>query len=153
VKKLFYVFLFFSVISCQDKFYYEKEYRTIDGWHRDSILKFEVEIADTTKPYSVFFVIDNDESYLYRNLYLFVTIDFPSGIKRVDTVDCILADSRGKWFGKEIEDNKYESVLLYRKNVIFPFKGKYIFHLEQAMRHKILKGINRIGLKIKEENK
>jgi gliding motility-associated lipoprotein GldH len=84
---------------------------------------------------------------------MFVTIDFPHGIQRVDTVDCLLADAGGKWYGKEKDDGKYESILLYRNNVRFPYAGKYVFTLEQAMRHKIMPGINKIGLRIEKKSK
>ncbi len=141
------------VVSCGDKHFYNKEYQMTNGWDRDSLLKFEVEISDTLAPYTVFFIIGNDDAYMYRNLYMFVTIDFPKGIQRIDTVDCMLADAKGKWYGKEVEDNRYENLLLYRDKVRFPFKGKYIFTLEQAMRHKVMNGINKIGLRIEKAKK
>ncbi len=145
--------LVWLAVSCSEEHFYNKEYKIENGWDRDSLLKFEVEISDTLTPYSVFFIIGNDDAYMYRNLYMFVTIDFPGGIQRVDTVDCMLADAKGKWYGEEVDENKYENLLLYRKNVRFPFRGKYVFTLEQAMRHKVMSGINKIGLRIEKAKK
>ena len=140
-----------ALTSCSESYFYSSEKDIKDGkWNADSIAVFTVSIEDTISPYDLFFSITNGEQYMYRNIYLFVTIDFPHGIQRVDTVDCLLADERGKWFGKEVDDGKYRNFLLYRKKVRFPYKGKYVFRFEQAMRHKVLDGIYQVGLYIKK---
>ncbi len=144
----------FFLSSCGQKYFYEKEITIHQGkWDRDSLIYFNIPITDTISTYDIYLSITNGNEYLYRNIYLFVKIYFPQNITRIDTIDCLLANDKGKWFGKKIDDNRFRNLLLYRKNIKFPFKGSYKFSFEQAMRHKILSGIYNIGLYIKKVEK
>jgi len=148
---------FFGVIfllACNrpEKIFQQENIFTDDTWHADSICNFDCSISDTTHPYNIFLTLSNTQLYKYQNLYLFVTIKFPHGVVRVDTVDCFLANDKGKWYGKP-DDNFYRQKLLYRKNILFPYAGLYQFQIEQAMRQKRLNGIHAIGMMIEETEK
>jgi len=119
-------------------------------WQADSICKFHCSIADTSTPYNIYFTLSNTNTYRYQNLYMFVTINFPNGITRIDTVDCFLADSKGKWYGKELSGSIFKQKLMYRPKVLFPHTGTYEFKIEQAMRQNHLKGMHAIGIVIEK---
>ena len=151
---IFSLFLAVLLSSCSESYFFGEEKQIPSGkWSVDSVTTFTVNIEDTVSAYYIFLSITNGEEYFYRNLYIFMTIKFPHNIVRVDTIDCMLADEKGKWYGKEVDDNRYRNFLLYRKNVRFPYKGRYEFELEQAMRHRVLEGIYSVGLYIKKVTK
>lgn len=138
-----------TLFSCNSNVIYD-EYIAIEkeNWKKENVATFEVEVKDTINPHNLFINIRNKGEYPYSNLYLFVTINGPDGNYTKDTVNCILADDRGKWKGKGA-GNLWDYQQPYLGNVKFAHKGKYTVSYEQAMRAEDgLKGISDIGLKI-----
>jgi len=83
------------------------------------------------------------------DFWLFVDIHSPEGMVARDTVKIMLADHRGKWLGHGL-GSKFDTRLVFRKNLRFPASGKYLFEYEQAMRDEPLSGIEDIGLRIEK---
>lgn len=116
-------------------------------WNSADVIKFTVPIADTTQRYNFYINIRNSSDYQYSNIFLFLKTFYPNGMLSVDTIECILADDKGKWMGKErgkLIDNR----ILFRKGIRFRLAGNYSFEFEQAMREKELKGIEDFGIRI-----
>ena len=133
------------------------EYKKIDedkGWSRKDKIIFEPEIKDTVNVYNVFVNVRHSSVYAYRNLYIFLTTEYPDGRKEIDTLNCRLADDQNKWLGDGAGDLWDNSILL-EPNVRFPKAGKYKFTYEQGMRVDPLPMILDVGLTIEkaEENK
>ncbi len=121
------------------------------AWDVKENLKVEVQIEDTISSFGFYVNVRNTTDYKYSNFFLFIKTNFPDGEIAIDTLECILADNQGKWYGKgngKIKDNK----ILFKKAAIFPMKGKYLFEIEHAMREKQISGIKSIGFRI-EKNK
>ena len=77
----------------------------------------------------------------------------PNGGLLKDTVNCVLADNRGKWLGKGVGD-LWDLRIPYVGGFKFAQSGKYIISLEQAMRVEDgLKGITDVGLRVETTNK
>ncbi|NSW45033.1 MAG: gliding motility lipoprotein GldH [Bacteroidales bacterium] len=145
------LFCFFVVIfySCSDNALYEKNQNIPHKtWDRKNILQFKVNITDTLNPYKIFINIRNNGLYARRNLYMFITVISPKGNELRDTVNCILADEKGKWYGKSNLGDLYFNKFLYKSNVLFPYSGTYTFKLEQAMRTEKLEHIEDVGIRI-----
>jgi gliding motility-associated lipoprotein GldH len=151
--KMFKVFLLFFVsflvCSCTSS-EYEKSYHIDDeSWTVENTLQFNIDVHDTYHRYNLYFNIRNSDVYSYSNIYMFVNVLYPDNTLMVDTVEGILADSKGKWLGKG--SGKYRSSkFLYKSNVAFPQTGKYVFTVEQAMRDEALKGIASVGVEMKK---
>lgn len=121
------------------------------SWEVQKKLIVEVNIDDSLSTYNFFVNLRNTTDYKYSNFFLFVKTIFPNKQTAVDTLECLLADNQGKWFGKgndKIKDNK----ILFKKDAIFPMKGKYVFEIEHAMRETSISGIKSVGICI-EKNK
>jgi gliding motility-associated lipoprotein GldH len=119
------------------------------GWDARNKIRFEVPVTDTAAIYNFYLNIRHTTSYRYSNIYFFITTFFPDGKVGRDTVECVLADPTGKWFGKGITNLKDNQVLL-RGGIRFPRRGTYVFEFEQAMRRENLEGIRDIGLRLEK---
>ncbi len=145
--------LSFSVSSCDNNRIYEKN-KDISNhvWNKDSIFNFNVEITDTITPCNIYINSRITSQYPKNNLYLFISTYFPDKEKIRDTIECILADKTGKWYGKGFGD-VWSYQISYKRNVIFPHKGIYSFQIEQAMRTANLPNILDIGLRVEKAKK
>lgn len=153
---LFCVVTFFA--SCDRNTIYQ-DFVSINkaGWNQDSIAVFSVDVKDTTNNYNVIIDIRNRNEYPYQNLFLFVSSYSPDNICVSDTLNCILSDELGRWYGKGIGSIS-NLPILYMSDIKFPKPGIYKFQIRHGMRETILKGMNDIGLRVekidqKEENK
>lgn len=118
-------------------------------WNKDSIMKFEVNIADAHIPTNFYINVRNAEGFPFSNLFLFIKTTFPDGKQFNDTLDCILADEKGKWLGDGMGDI-YDNQIPFKRNVHFPEAGKYIFEIQQGMRIENLPLIMDVGMRIEK---
>lgn len=118
-----------------------------EGWAVADKKPFEVDATDTLALLNFYINLRHTTDYRYRNIFLFVDTFFPDGTQSKDTIEIILADQKGEWFGKGIGDIRSNQVLL-KRGFSFPMKGKYKFRIEQGMREPELKGIMDVGIRI-----
>lgn len=149
VKILLGLFLIMGLFSCDSNKVFE-EYIEVKGasWQKENIASFEFEAKNTISAHNLYINIRNTGGYGYSNLYLFVTMKGPNGGLLKDTVNCVLADSRGKWIGKGVGD-LWDLRIPYVGGFKFAQPGKYVVALEQAMRTENgLEGITDVGLRV-----
>ena len=143
------------LFSCDKKRVFD-EYKSVgSAWNKDSIITFDLPVLDSTKKYNLFINLRDNNNYPFKNLFLIVAIETPSGFTKVDTLEYEMAKPDGTLLGNGFSDIK-ESKLYYKENV--KFRGKYKVHIRQAVREsgKIpgvqeLEGITDVGFRI--ENK
>jgi gliding motility-associated lipoprotein GldH len=123
-----------------------------DAWDLDNVTLFKPQITDTVSSHNIFFSIRTGTSFPFRNIWLFVTTTSPTGKSITDTLQYMLADEKGKWYGRGIGDI-HELNLPFRTNVYFPKAGIYSFKIRHGMRAEILKGVYDIGLRIERTEK
>jgi gliding motility-associated lipoprotein GldH len=145
-------FIAFVITSSCDrtKFYDESLSLQNDQWPKDQAMSFKVNIEDTLSSYRFFINVRNSTSYKYKNIYFFLTTEFPGGGMSRDTINCLLAAKNGEWFGKgtgQYRDNR----IPIRSNIRFPRAGTYTLSLNQAMREDVLKGISEAGVRLERE--
>ena len=143
-----------SLFSCDSNKVYEEYIEVENGvWKKENVANFNFDATDTVQAHNLYINIRNTGDYLYSNLYLFVTLQGPNGNLLTDTVNCILADSRGKWLGSGIGD-LWDLRVPYIGGFKFAQKGTYVVTLEQAMRVEDgLDGITDVGLRIEKAEK
>ena len=143
--------LLLGVISCDSNKVFEA-YVEVDNanWEKENSAKFEFTAKDTTHAHNLYINVRNTGDYSYSNLYLFVTMKGPDGSVVKDTVNCILADNRGRWLGRGVGD-LWDLRMPYIGGFKFAHTGNYTVLLEQAMRvENGLKGITDIGLRVEK---
>lgn len=120
----------------------------LEGWHQDSTLTYTAEMTDSTAQYDMLIVVRHNEEYPYQNLWLFVDEYVGNTLMYQDTIEALLADDYGRWLGTGI--SRYELPLLYDEQRRFEPTGEHSFVIRQGMRSEWLKGIQDIGVVIRE---
>jgi gliding motility-associated lipoprotein GldH len=156
IKQFLILGVFFSVVaffsSCDSKRIFEKNVKLPDNvWNIDTVVKLQVDIADTTQPANFYVNVRNSEGFPYSNLYLFIKTKFPNGQQSNDTLECVLADEKGQWLGSGMGDI-YDNQIPFKRNVRFPVPGTYTFELQHGMRVTDLPLIMDVGLRIEKAN-
>lgn len=125
------------------------QYKTVapKGWNKDSLYTFNIKITDTISAYNIYVNVRNRGEYPYQNLWLFLDNTTPDKTQKKDSIECYLADQRGKWLGSGI-GSVMEMPILYQQNVRFKKAGTYQYKIVHGMRDSILIGINDIGMKV-----
>ena len=122
-----------------------------EAWNRANKPQFNFTIDDTLNKYDIFVDLRHNGDYPFSSLYLFVDLEGPGDRMARDTVECLLADPTGKWYGKGqgfIFADRYQAHVLYKLGDRFPAKGSYRIALEQAMRTEDLTGVLDVGISV-----
>lgn len=142
-------FLLF-LTSCDSKRIFEENESIPDNtWANSHIIRFDVPINDPSTPANFYINVRNADGYPYSNLYLFIKTTFPNGKFSTDTLECILADEKGKWLGKGLGDI-YDNQIPFKRNVRFPLAGTYKFEIQQGTRSDNVPLIMDVGLRIEK---
>lgn len=143
-------FLVLFLSSCNKNIVYSK-YQTFEDaqWYAKDKAVFDLEITDTQTLNNISLMVRHADTYPYNNLFLFVTTKYPDGKVLTDTMEVILANSKGEWLGSGVGDI-FDFKVPIKKNVRFPLGGKYQFVFEQAMRVDPLPMIMDFGFEIEK---
>jgi len=157
INYIVFVFVAFSIISCDSKREYDSFVSVQNGsWEHSNVILFNFNVNDTINKKNLFLNVRNNQNYNFSNLFLITSLNFPNGKKIVDTLEYTMADNSGHFLGKGITAIK-ESKLFYKENVVFPVSGEYTISITQAMRKngeingiESLKGITEVGFRIEK---
>ncbi|MDD4970442.1 MAG: gliding motility lipoprotein GldH [Paludibacter sp.] len=139
----------FAIACTSNDVYFQYQSVAQKGWSKDSLYRFDIPITDTVATYNVYVNVRNRGEYPYQNLWLFLNKTTPDSIQSKDSIECYLADQRGKWLGKGL-GSILEMPVLYQQNVRFKKAGTYHYKIVQGMRDSVLKGINDIGMRVEK---
>ncbi|MBA4321318.1 MAG: hypothetical protein C0408_00725 [Odoribacter sp.] len=146
-------FLLLLLFSCNSNIIFTDSVSMPDEeWTLENIPVFEPEINDTVSVHNISFTLRTGASYPFRNIYLFVSTASPAGKTITDTLQFMLADEKGKWYGKGFGD-VHELNLPFKTGVYFPSKGIYSFKVRHGMRAEKLKSVYDIGIRIEKIKK
>lgn len=155
MRKLFYIpllMIVFAGASCDPNLAYER-IDTVENeqWEYEKSFNHQFEIKDSMQWYNLYINIRNTTEYKYSNLFLFVTTTFPKGQKAKDTLECVLANPMGKWYGKGTGRYK-ECKIMFKPKFRFSQQGKYSLEIKQGMRDQTVSGISEIGIRLETLN-
>lgn len=136
--------------SCNRDVVYS-EYKTFEEneWKASDKAVFTLDINDTQTLNNIYLMVRHEDAYPYRNLFLFVTSEYPDGKIMKDTMEVILSNNKGEWQGSGAGDI-FDLKVPIKKNVRFALPGKYRFTFEQAMRVDPLPMIMDFGFEIEK---
>ena len=144
------LFVLACMVSCnQEETYYKFKFIPNNEWSKDQDISF---LLDSTSNivngnYDVSIELSHNISYQYKNLFLIVDYKHKNSVSLRDTVECVLMDGNGRWYGGGNGATRQLSVL-YKTN----FRIDTALHNEISIRHAMqdlkLKGIEKVGLKV-----
>ncbi|MFO8236068.1 MAG: gliding motility lipoprotein GldH [Bacteroidales bacterium] len=138
------------VYSCNpDRIYNESTDLKNAKWDTSNVLSYRFNIEDTINAHHVFFYVRHTSEYQYQNLYLFVETTSPEGFTVKDTLELMLANDKGQWYGKGWGD-VFEVSVPYKEYVRFPKSGTYTIDIQQGMRANPLKHVTDFGIQIEK---
>jgi gliding motility-associated lipoprotein GldH len=148
------LFAIIAFVSCNKSVVYQN-YQHINGskWQQDSVLKYYLDIPDSTKIYNLSLNVRNEGRYAYSNLWAFIKIIPPKGDVLNDTIELTLAEPSGKWLGSGLGD-LYDRKYPYKTAIFFPVKGFYNIEVRHGMRSEtgVLSGIADFGITLEKAN-
>lgn len=150
-KNIWFILLTIALLcsACRERVVYTTFHSLpLEGWHQDSALTYTAEITDSTALYDMLIIVRYNGEYPYQNLWLFVDEYQGETCVYQDTIEALLADDYGRWLGTGI--SRYELPLLYDEQRRFERTGEHRFVIRQGMRSEWLKGIQDIGVVIRE---
>ena len=122
-----------------------------EAWDRSFTPEFGFEVSDTVQHHDLYIDVRHTGDYPFSDLFLFVDLYGPDDRHLRDTVECLLADPTGRWYGKGtgfIFADRFEAHVLYKLKNRFPAPGRYTIKLEQAMRTEKLPGVIDVGVSV-----
>lgn len=123
-----------------------------EGWHRDSVLTFDVPVTDTLCSCTMFLQLRHTGSYPYTNLWVAVELMSPDSIViSRDTMELILIDEKGNWKGSG-SGQLLHLPWPYQQKVVFARTGNYKLTLSHCMSDSVLPDITHAGLRITNQN-
>lgn len=135
--------------SCSQDLVYEKTLDIpSDAWRYEDTLKFEFDIADTTKLYALSLDVAHAGDYGFQNLYVQFHTVFPSGKTETKLVSLELAAPTGVWNGS-CSGNECRVRIPLQAKARFKETGRYTLAIEQYMRQNSLPGINSMSLMVR----
>jgi gliding motility-associated lipoprotein GldH len=116
-------------------------------WDYDEQPEFEVTIPDTQAHYNIYVLLRHNDNYPFKNLWLILHTETPSGETEQERTELTLARKSGKWYGAGIA-GVWEVLVPIKEKHRFEEQGTYTFQLEQHMRKNPLPAIMNVGLRI-----
>lgn len=113
-----------------------------EGWRYGDTLSYMPAIGDSIATGTLCIVIRHTNGYEYSNLWMEISMPAPD-MTTVDTIDMVLADDFGKWYGKGLGVSYQATDTIYKDVTIF--KDRPI-HLRHIMRADTLPDIEQVGL-------
>jgi gliding motility-associated lipoprotein GldH len=134
------LFMLANLYACDESRVFEQN-RDIPehAWHKDSTLRFEVEVPDAGVPYHVYYNLRNAVAYPAQNIYLNIEVQDSTGqVITRDLNNIELFDPKtGKPYGDGLGDIFDHQVRVF-ESFTFPHSGIYQFEVRHQMRDKIM---------------
>lgn len=147
-----YIFIIFllTIVGCSNNTVFETEVNIPDGrWNKNYNAEFTFNATDTVSFFDIYVLLKHGENYPNSNIWLFITTVSPRGDSISDKFEFLLADEKGKWYGKQFRDN-IDVYVPYKTYIKFAATGEYMFNIQQGMRHENLNDVYEIGLQIEK---
>lgn len=137
--------------ACSEEEKIADQVREIPGntWKYDQIPEFPFLVDNPKMTHDFFLKLRIQKSYPYENLYLLTHIRTPEGKIKTERINFTLTDDLGRPLGKSTGNSiDYELPMIMSRKMEGP--GQYAIALEQNLRDSVVKGIESIGVKIKQ---
>ncbi|MCQ2349801.1 MAG: gliding motility lipoprotein GldH [Paludibacteraceae bacterium] len=142
------VVLTVATTSCSKRVPFCEVDNIADGWNKDSVYHYSINVEDTTSLYELDMVLRNDNNFPDQNLWLRIAWEGPQDtVQHIDTLNIILADEFGRWRGRGIGSN-FNNIIIYQDSLRYRHSGTYEYNVTHLMRHENVQGLTQIGMQL-----
>jgi gliding motility-associated lipoprotein GldH len=119
------------------------------AWSSDFMPVIEFEISDSTTPRNIYIVVRHADAYRYKNMWVNVKTQAPTGVVRNQPLELKLANDSKGWLGSGMDDIFEHRILITPPNDPKPLSaGKYTFTLTNIMREDPLEHVMNMGIRV-----
>jgi len=154
-------FLILTILSCE-KTHLFSEYKSINKvWDTGKPVLFDFNVLDTLNTFNFFIKLRTDDNYMFNNIYLDISLDFPSGERYRDTLEYAMSNPDGSMLGRGMMTVKEHKLWYkgYKKSFKFNEVGNHkltVKHLNRELGKvngvKFLKGVLDVGYSVETVN-
>lgn len=144
--------LVLSLVSCSNREVYFRYHQIEKGmWFSDSVLSFTMDSVsfNPAQLHDLTIEITTADIYPFKDIWLKVEHNLDDSICRIDTLHSRLADDYGKWLGSGTA-GLHQFSLPYKSTVALDTSRVYVLQISQVMNDNPLPGVERVGLKVVE---
>lgn len=142
-----------ALASCQSHTVVYHSFHTLphDGWNKSDTLTFSIPTENLpTGNCALQIEIRHTEKFAYRSLWMVVYQNAEDSTHFVaDTLQCVLADEKGRFLGPGL--NHYYQMSFPLKTVTLPHTYTPVFKLAHYMKKGRIEGIEDVGICLTEE--
>ena len=147
---VYFLFVVSFFVSCQPRRVYTGSALVpTGGWSVDSVISLDIPIEEAEGATDWIVYVRHTVDYGYQNFWLFLDLQSPDGTLFTDTVECYLADHRGRWLGNGWGALR-EMPILWQENFDALQSGHYTLSVRHGMRTNVLHEISALGVEIKK---
>lgn len=149
--------LLLALASCaRGEVYYRYHHLEKGNWHRDNVLVFPMDSAllFPQKTYDLTIELTTNRSYPYKDLWVTVDHNLMDTLFHRDTLHVRLANEQGVWLGSGT-GGLHQLSIPYLNGVRPSPRDSitgYSLQIQQMMHDNPLRGIEKVGLTVKEKN-
>jgi gliding motility-associated lipoprotein GldH len=151
VRPIFVLLLSLSTLlyGCGDGAFYSKSYEFKDKkWSQQQKPRFIIDFQDTTKLYDFRIALRTTTDYKFNNLWIFLHSKPPYGESVREPYEIKTTYPDGRWIGKKSGSIVEHQLIFKRRRP--PYKGKYVFEIEQGISEKVIDEVLDISFIVEE---
>lgn len=107
-------------------------------------------ITDSTASYAMYVVVRHTDAYRFKNIWINVTTQPPTGETHSQSLDLKLATDEKGWLGRGMDDIFEHRILIMPAQRLHA--GAYQFTLENIMREDPLQHVMNVGIRLEKAN-
>ncbi len=118
-------------------------------WQRFNILKFELPVKQSEKPYTLVFFARHNQDYLYKSLDFSMVMNTPSGEERIRELQLMIRDADDNFLGN-CDMEICEATVVLNKELYINKDGVLLVELENLIPRMETPGLLGVGIRIKQ---
>ncbi|MBE0647032.1 MAG: hypothetical protein IH596_04530 [Bacteroidales bacterium] len=116
-------------------------------WQRFNILKFEIPVKQSDKPYTVVFFARHNAEFPYKSLDFNMVMNTPSGEERIREFQLLIRDKDDAFLG-DCELEICETTLVLKKDLSINKDGMLMVELENLIPRMETPGLLGVGIRL-----
>jgi len=119
--------------SCRNEALFNQYNSLPMAWHKDSTIKFNFQIKDTSARYNTYIKVRLNDKYMFNNIFVITALENAEGLLLIDTLEYPMASNEGELIGRKFI-NIVENKLLHKENFVLVKDVEYQLSIKHAMR-------------------